>query len=120
MQQYAITGDWERDGTSKRWLEWSSGDQDEITGWFKVRGRRIRMFSSNAAGDPTTRLAAGRISQLSLLESLDAGEWGSNPGGDGGDPGMVDVWGNGINKLASLMVTNTGAYNALFGAGPMG
>jgi hypothetical protein len=75
---------------------------------------------SDVAGDPATRLAIGRISQLSLLESLNAGEWGSNPGGHGGDPGMVELWGNGINKLASLMATNTGAYNALFGAEPMG
>jgi hypothetical protein len=52
MQQYAINGDWERLGTSKRWLEWSSGDQNEITGWFKVSGRRIRMFSSDADGEP--------------------------------------------------------------------
>jgi hypothetical protein len=120
MQQYAIIGDWERQGTSKRWLEWSSGDQDEITGWFKVSGRRIRMFSSDAAGDPSTRFAAGRISQPSLLQSLDAGEWGSNPGLAGGDPGVVDVWGDGINKLASLMVTNERVYDTLFGAMPMG
>jgi hypothetical protein len=33
---------------------------------------------------------------------------------------VVELWGDGINKLASLMVTDTGAYDALFGAGPMG
>jgi len=27
----------------------------------------------------------------------------------------VDVWGDGINKLASLTVTNEQLYNAIFG-----
>ena len=119
MQQYAINGDWERLGTSKQWLEWSSGDQDEITGWFKVSRRRIRMFSSDADGEPGARLAAGRVTQPSLLRSLNDGSWGSNPGLSGADAGEVDVWGNGINKLASLMVTNERLYDALFGVVPM-
>ncbi len=118
MQQYAISGDWEREGSSKRWLEWSEGETDEITGWFEVKGRRIRMFSSDAAGRPDARIASGRVEQLKLLRSLDDGFWGTNPtliGASDASPDVVDVWGNGINKLATLTVTNEQLYNSLFG-----
>jgi hypothetical protein len=117
MQQYAINGDWEREGTSQRWLEWSEGDTDVITGWFEVKGRRIRMFSSDAAGKPDARIASGRVDQLKLLRSLDHGFWGSNPAvvaATDASPGVVDVWGDGINKLASLVVTNEQLYNNIF------
>jgi hypothetical protein len=30
-------------------------------------------------------------------------------------PAVVDVWGNRINKLASLVVTNEELYNTIFG-----
>ena len=115
MQQYTITGEWDRADDSQRWLEWSSGDQDAITGWFKVNGRRIRMFSSDATGEPETRFAAGRVTQPALLRTLNVGEWGSNPGLSANDAGVVDVWGDGINKLASLLVTNERIYSSLFG-----
>jgi hypothetical protein len=118
MQQYAISGDWDREGTSKRRLEWSEGETDAITGWFEVKGRRIRMFSSDVAGRPESRIASGRVEQPKLLRSLDDGFWGSNPaalGPSDASPAVVDVWGNGINKLASLVVTNEQLYNAIFG-----
>lgn len=110
MQQYAITGDWEHSGTSSRWLEWSSGETDEITGWFELKGRRIRMYTSDAIGAPDERFAAGHVNQKQLLQTLDSGPWGSNPGADA----TVDIWGNGINKLAHLLVTNKAIYNATF------
>lgn len=116
MQQYAIPGDWERE--SQRWLEWSDGETDAITGWFEVKGRRIRMFSSDAAGRPGARLASGRVDQPKLLRSLDDGLWGSNPAvmdATSTSPAVVDVWGDGINKLASLTVTNEQLYNTIFG-----
>jgi len=118
MQQYAITGDWEREGKGQRWLEWSEGDTDVITGWFEVKGRRIRMFSSDAAGRPDARIASGRVQQPKLLRSLDDGLWGSNPAvmsASDTSPAVVDVWGDGINKLASLVVTNEQLYNTIFG-----
>lgn len=118
MQQYAIAGDWDREGTSKRWLEWSEGDTDVITGWFEVKGRRIRMFSSDAAGRPDARIASGRLEQPKLLRSLGEGFWGSDPGfgqQSAASPSVVDVWGNGINKLASLVVSNEQLYAQIFG-----
>ena len=122
MQQYAITGDWEREGKRQRWLEWSEGESesgtDAITGWFEVKGRRIRMFSSDTFGRPDARIASGRVQQPKLLPSLDDGLWGSNPAvmsTSDTSPAEVDVWGDGINKLASLVVTNEQLYNTIFG-----
>ncbi len=86
MQQYAISGEWDRAGGRRRWLEWSQGAPDE-------------------------RFAAGRISQKQLFSALDEGLWGSNPGAGA----VVDVWGDGINKLATLAVTNVAVYDSLFG-----
>lgn len=116
MQQYAITGNWEREGKGKRWLEWSEGETDAITGWFEVKGRRIRMFSSDSAGRPDARMASGTVDQPKLLRSLNDGEWGSNPAvmGAAGEGSLVDLWGDGINKLASLVVTNERLYNSVF------
>ena len=111
MQQYAITGEWDREPGRTRWLEWSQDNTDEITGWFEVKGRRIRMYSSDANGAPDERFAAGRISQKQLFNSLDEGLWGSNPGAGA----VVDLWGDGINKLATLAVTNFAVYDNLFG-----
>ena len=116
MQQYAINGDWERADRSRRWLEWSTTEADEITGWFQVKGRRIRMYSEDSAGRPDQCFASGRVGQLKLLRSLDTGEWGSNPDSLDGSTGVVDVWGSGINKLASLVITDQQIYDMLFGA----
>ena len=117
MQQYTISGDWENEGKTKRWLEWSEGDTDAITGWFELKRRRILMYSSDAAGRPEARIASGRVDQPRLLRSLNQGESGSNPAkvdNSAASPAMVDVWGNGINKLASLVVTNEQLYNSIF------
>ena len=111
MQQYAITGEWDREPGRTRLLEWSQDNTDEITGWFEVKGGRIRMYSSDANGAPDERFAAGRISQKQLFNSLDEGLWGSNPCAGA----VVDVWGDGINKLATLAVTNFAVYDNLFG-----
>jgi hypothetical protein len=118
MQQYAISGDWEREGRSKRLLEWTDSETDAITGWFEVKGRRIRMFTSDDTGRPEARIASGRVEQPKLLRSLDDGFWGSNPAvmsANDSSPAVVDVWGNRINKLASLVVTNEELYNTIFG-----
>ena len=110
MQQYAITGDWERSANSRRWLEWSSGETDEITGWFELKGHRIRMYTSDAAGAPDERFAAGRVNQKHFHNAINTGLWGSNPGRES----MVDIWGDGINKLANLIVMNRAVYNEAF------
>lgn len=114
MQYYPIIGEWDRQGDPGRWIAWSSsvdstGD-DPITGWFRVNGRRLSMLSSDAQGRPDQRFASGRIQRLQTFRSVDDGLWGTSP-----NPGdVVDVWGDGINKLASLGVINQGVYDSLF------
>ena len=110
MQLYAITGTWERRGPASRWMEWSGGDTDEITGWFKVKGQRILMYSSDASGKPDQRFAKGSLTQKQAFNGIDLGPWGSNPSPEA----VIDVWGTGIQKLASLNVTNNSLYDILF------
>lgn len=110
MQLYAINGTWERSGVSSEWMEWSHGVSDEITGWFKVKGHRIRMYSSDNFGKPDQQFARGQLTQKKAFNAVELGPWGSNPGPEA----VIDVWGAGIQKMASLTVNNYALYNHLF------
>ncbi|MEY3750432.1 MAG: hypothetical protein RLZZ186_851 [Cyanobacteriota bacterium] len=114
MQYYPIVGEWERQSERGRWLEWSTqgnADQgDPITGWFRINGRRLSMFSSSDDGTPAEKFAAGRITKMQTFRATEDGLWGTAPGADA----VVDVWGQGINKLATLAVINQTTYDNLF------
>jgi len=115
MEYYPVLGEWDQQKGSQRWLAWSTdssaeGETDLITGWFRRQGRRLSMFTANADGTPGERFATGTINRIALFKATEDGIWGSNPG----PSPLVDVWGDGINKLASLHVTNQSIYDALF------
>ena len=115
MQYYPVVGEWDRQGNGNRWIEWSSQDSSEqgdpITGWFRVKGRQLSMFSSDTDGKPEQKFAAGRIEQFRLFRQEPDGLWGTAPGANA----TVDVWGQRIDKLATLAITNQSIYDSLFG-----
>jgi len=111
MQYYSVSGGWEHQRQDDRWMPWHDGEHDRLTGWFKLKGRRLSMYSSLASGKPAVRFASGKLQRVADFEQAREGSWGTNPGLQP----VVDLWGNGIAKLASLTVTNPSVYHELFG-----
>ncbi len=69
------------------------------------------MFSSEANGEPAQKFASGRIEQFSLFRHEPDWVWVTTPGANA----TVDVWGQGIDKLAILTITNQSIYDNVFG-----
>ena len=111
MQFYSVSGEWERQRPDHRRIPWQDSSDDAVTGWFKLKGRTLSMYSTLASGEPAVRFASGTLHRKVDFDRIGSGSWGTNPG----EAPVVDLWGNGIAKLASLSVTNPTVYDQLFG-----
>lgn len=111
MQFYSVRGGWEHQRRDSRWIPWQDDSADGLTGWFKQKGKTLSMYSSDSKGAPGVRFARGELKRAGAFELTADGIWGTNPG----LAPVVDVWGDGIAKLASLAVTNQTVYDQLFG-----
>ena len=111
MQYYSVTGEWARQEGNRRWIPWQDDSRDGLTGWFKSKGRHLSMVSAGRNGAPDVCFAKGELGRTPAFNLTWDGSWGTNPG----LTPVVDVWGVGIAKLATLTVTNQQVYDQLFG-----
>ncbi|MFM7652956.1 MAG: hypothetical protein ACKO5M_08560 [Vulcanococcus sp.] len=111
MQYYRVSGVWERPDAQRGWFPWREDGADVVTSWFRQRGRTLAMHSATASGDPGASFARGRIERRLLFSTTNDGSWGTDPG----LAPVVDVWGDGIVKLATLAITNIAVADSLFG-----